>query len=159
MGPWLTGKVVCQMENKTPEKTKVIMFSKSQSAIRAEPALSLYIDSHKIPRYHIWQQDDFHKTLWGNFRMLQQQISPSEDIGQQKVGSKSRNHLQIYKQCVRPIFEYEIVSIITASESVINKIQRVQNSFIRLALGLPKYVSARLIHEASRLPYVRDSSQ
>ena len=37
------------------------------------------------------------------------------------------------------------------SESVINKIQRVQDSFIRLPLRLPKYVSARLIHEPSRL--------
>ena len=54
------------------EKTKVIIFSKSRSAIRAEPALSLYDD--------------------GNFRTLQQQISPSKDIGQQKVGSKSHNH-------------------------------------------------------------------
>ena len=42
-----------------PEKTKVIIFSKSQSAIRAEPALSLYGDllsyyPHiKILRYHI----------------------------------------------------------------------------------------------------------
>ena len=51
-----------------PEKTKVIIFSKSQIAIRAEPALSLdgdllsYLSSHKILRYHIRQQDDFHKT-------------------------------------------------------------------------------------------------
>ena len=42
-----------------PEKAKVIIFSKSRSAIRAEPALSLYGDlpfissSHKILRYHI----------------------------------------------------------------------------------------------------------
>ena len=42
-----------------PEKTKVIIFSKSRSAIRAEPALSLYgrppfvLSSHKILRYHI----------------------------------------------------------------------------------------------------------
>ena len=64
--------------------------------------------------------------------------------------------LQIYKQCVRPIFEYGIVSTITVSESVINKIERVQNSFIRLALRLPKYVSAHLLHEASGLPYVRE---
>ena len=41
-----------------PEKTKVIIFPKSQTAIRAKPALSLYSDllsyesSHKIPRYH-----------------------------------------------------------------------------------------------------------
>ena len=36
------------------------------------------------------------------------------------------------------------------------KIQRVQNSFIRPALRLPKYVLARLMHEASGLPYVRE---
>ena len=33
---------------------------------------------------------------------------------------------------------------------------RVQNSFITLALRLPKYVSARLLHEAWGLPYVRE---
>ena len=64
--------------------------------------------------------------------------------------------LQIYKQCITPIFEYGIVSTITVSETVITKIQRVQNSFIRLALRLPKYVSVRLLHEASGLPYVRE---
>ena len=73
-----------------------------------------------------------------------------------KWGPSPATILQIYKQCVRPIFEYGIVSTITVLEFVINKIQRVQNSFIRLALRLPKYVSARLMHETSRLPYVRE---
>ena len=73
-----------------------------------------------------------------------------------KWGPNPETILQIYKQCVRPIFEYGIVSTITVSETVITKIQRVQNSFIRLALRLPKYVSARLLHEASGLPYVRE---
>ena len=41
-------------------------------------------------------------------------------------------------------------------ETVITKIQRVQNSFIILALRLSKYVSARLLHEASGLPYVKE---
>ena len=54
------------------------------------------------------------------------------------------------------MFEYGIVFTITVSESVINKIQRVQNSFIRLTLRLPKYVSARLIQKASGLSYVRE---
>ena len=88
--------------------------------------------------------------------MLQPKISPFNYIGQQEVGQSPTTILHIYKQCVRPIFEYGIVSTITVSESVINKIQRVQNSFIRLALRLPKYVSARLLHEASGLPYVRE---
>ena len=87
--------------------------------------------------------------------MLQPKISPFKNICQQKVGSKSHNHFANYKQCVRPIFEYAIVSIITVSESVIKKLQRVQNCFIRLAF-LPKYVSARLLHEAFGRPYVRE---
>ena len=54
-----------------------------------------------------------------------------------KWGPSPETILQIYKQCVRPIFEYGIVSTITVSETVITKIQRVQNSFIKLALRLP----------------------
>ena len=73
-----------------------------------------------------------------------------------KWGPSPTTILQIYKQCVRPIFEYGIVSTITESETVISKIQRVQNSFIRVALHLPIYVSARLLNEASGLPYVRE---
>ena len=88
--------------------------------------------------------------------MLQPKISLFKDIGQQKVGSKSHTILQIYKQCIRPIFKYGIVSTITFLETVITKIQRVQNSFIRPALRLPKYVLAHLLHETSGLPYVRE---
>ena len=68
-----------------------------------------------------------------------------------KWGPSLATILQIYKQCVRPIFEYGIVS-----ETVIAKIQRVHNSFIRLALRLPKYLLAHLLHEDSGLPYVRE---
>ena len=54
-----------------------------------------------------------------------------------KWGPSPETILQIYKQCVRPIFEYGIVSTITVLETVITKTQRVQNSFIKLALRLP----------------------
>ena len=57
---------------------------------------------------------------------------------------------------IAAFLDVEKVSTITVSESVINKIQRVQNSFIRLALRLPKYVPVRLIQEASGLQYVRE---
>ena len=48
--------------------------------------------------------------------------------------------IQIYKKCVRPIFEYGSLSTITASDYITSKIQRLQNIFIRLALHLPKYI-------------------
>ena len=64
--------------------------------------------------------------------------------------------LQIYKQCVQPIFEYGSLSTITTSDTIISKVQRLQNKFIRLALRLPKYISVKLLHDSSGLPYVKD---
>ena len=81
---------------------------------------------------------------------------PLRILVNKKWGPSPATILQIYKQCVRPIFKYGIVYTITVSETVITKIQRVQNSFIRLALRLPKYVLAPLLHQASGLPYVRE---
>ena len=45
--------------------------------------------------------------------------------------------IQIYKQCVCPIFEYGSISTITASDNIISKIQQLQNKFIQLDLRLP----------------------
>ena len=75
-----------------------------------------------------------------------QKISSLKNIGQQKWGPSLETILQIYKQYVTPIFECGIVSTITVLETVITKKQRVQNSFIRLALRLPTYVLPRLLH-------------
>ena len=71
-----------------------------------------------------------------------------------KWGPSPAPILQICRQCVRPIFEYGIVSTKLFRRLTSPK-YRVQSSFVRLALRLPKYVSARLLHEASGLPYVR----
>ena len=73
-----------------------------------------------------------------------------------KWGPSPSTILQIYKQCVRPIFEYGSRSTITTSHTIISKIQRLQNKFIRLALRLPKYISVKLLHDSSGLPYVKD---
>ena len=63
--------------------------------------------------------------------------------------------IQIYKQCVRPIFEYGSLSTIIASNNI-SKIQRLQNKFIQLALRLPKYICSKLLHDSTGLPYVKD---
>ena len=73
-----------------------------------------------------------------------------------KWGPSPSTILQIYKQCVRPIFEYGSLSTITTSDTIISEIQRLQNKFIRLALRLPKYISVKLLHDSSSLPYVKD---
>ena len=74
----------------------------------------------------------------------------------QKWGPSPQTILQIYKQCMRPIFEYGVISTVTVSDNVITKLQKLQDSFIRLALCLPRYISTRPLQESSGLPYVKD---
>ena len=148
------------MENNTKTKSREnkIIFSRSQTAIRAEPALSLYGDLLSYYSHIKFSGTIFDKrmTFTKHFEEILERFSHKFHrlaiLVNKQWGPSLTTILQIYKQCVRPIFEYGIVSTITVSESVINKIQRVQNSFIRLALHLPDYVSACLIHEASALP-------
>ena len=73
-----------------------------------------------------------------------------------KWGPSPATLIQIYKQCVRTIFEYGSLSTITASDHIISKIQRLQNKFFRLALRLPKYILRKLPFDSTGLPYVKD---
>ena len=130
----------------SPEKTKGIIFSKSQSAIRAEPALSLYGDllsyypQLKFTGITFDNRMTFTKYFEEISECCNQKFHRLRMLVSKNWGPSPATILQIYKQYVRPIFEYGIVSIITVSETVITKTQKVQNSFIRLALHLPKYM-------------------
>ena len=81
---------------------------------------------------------------------------PVRPIVNNKWGPSPSTILQIYKHCVQPIFEYGSLSTITTSDTIISKIQPLQNKFIRLALRLPKYISVKLLLDSSDLPYVKD---
>ena len=141
------------MENKIKSrKTKVIVFSKSQTAIRAEPALSLYGDLLSCyPRIKfLGITFDNRMTFTKHFEEILECCGQKFHRLRILVNRKWGPSLStiFYKQCVRPISEYGIVSTITVLETVIRKIQRVQNFLIRLAIRLLKYVSAHLLHEA-----------
>ena len=131
------------------KKTKVIIFSKSQTAIRAEPAMSLYCDllsyypQIKFLGITFDNRMTFTKCFEEILERCNQKFHRLRILANKRWSPSLTTILQIYRQCVRPIFEYGIVSAITVSKTVITKIQTVQNSFIRLALRLPKYVSAR----------------
>ena len=56
--------------------------------------------------------------------------------------------IRLYKTYVRPLFEYGSISFLPANTQ---RLQRIQNEFIRLSLRLPKYLRTNLIHEAAGL--------
>ena len=128
------------------EKTKVIIFSRSSPARNSEPIVKLYGERLKIyPEVKFLGiafgskftfQKHFEKILGRcNTRYHRIRLLVNKEMGTQPV-----HHIQMYKQCVRPIFEYGSLSTITTLDTIISKIQRLQNKFIRLALRLPKYI-------------------
>ena len=118
------------MENKTKSReNKSHIFSKSRFAIRAEPALSLYSDllSYYPQIKFLGITFDNGMTFTKHFEEIlercDQKFHRLRILVNKKWGPNPETILQIYKQCVRPIFEYGIVSTITVSETVITKIQ------------------------------------
>ena len=145
-----------------PEKTKVIIFSRSLLARKAELNLTLYGETLKIyPRVKfLGITFDSKLTFQPHFEDILERCNNRYRrlrlLANKKWGPSPATLIQIYKQCVRPIFEYGSLSTITASDRIISKIQRLQNKFIRLALRLPKYILPKLLHDSTGLPYVKD---
>ena len=145
-----------------PTKTKVIIFSRSILARKTELNLKLYGETLKIYPQVKFLGITFDSQL--NFRKHFEEILDRCNtmyhrltlLVNKKWGPSPATIIQIYKQCVRPIFEYGSLSTITASDYIISKIQRLQNKFIRLALRLPKYICSKLLHDSTGLPYVKD---
>ena len=145
-----------------PVKTKVTIFSRSILARKTELNLKLYgetlksypqvksvgitFDSQLSFQKHFEDILDRCNTRYHRLRLLVNK----------KLGPSPATLIQIYKQCVRPIFEYGSLSTITASVYIISKIQQLQNKSIRLALRLPKYICSKLLHASTGLPYVKD---
>ena len=145
-----------------PTKTKVITFSRSILARKTELNLKLYgktlkiypqvkflgiiFDSQLNFKKHFEEILDRCNTRYHRIRLLVNK----------KWGPRPATIIQIYKQYVRPIFEYGSLSTIAASDYIISKIQQLQNKFIRLDLRLPKYICSKLLHDSTGLPYVKD---
>ena len=151
------------MENQTlSRKTKVIIFSRSILTRKTELNLKLYGEPLRIyPQVKflgiifdskLTFQPHFEDILeCYNSRYCRLQL-----LANKKWGPRPATLIQIYKQCVRPIFEYGSLSTITISDNIISKIQQLQNKFIQLALHLPKYILPKLLHDSAGLPYVKD---
>ena len=145
-----------------PEKTKVIIFSRSILARKTDLNLKLYGETLKIYPQVKFLGITFDSQL--NFKKHFEDILDHCNtryyrlrlLANKKWGPSPSSLIQIYKQCVRPIFEYGALSTITTSDNIISKIQRLQNKFIRLALRLPKYICSKLLHDSTGLPYVKD---
>ena len=110
-----------------PTKTKVIMFSMSMLARKAELNPKLYGETLKIyPQVKfLGITFDFQLNFKKHFEEIQDRFISRYHCLRllvcKKWGPSPATIIQIYKQCIRPIFEYGSLSTITALENIINK--------------------------------------
>ena len=149
----------------SPEKTKVIIFSRSVLTRKTEPNLKLYGETLKVyPQVKFLaitfdSQHTFKKHSEDILDRCNARYHRLRLLANKKWGPSPSILIQIYKQCIQPIFEYGSLLTITTSDHIISKIQWLQNKVIRFALiHLPKYmyIHSKLLHDWSGLPYVKD---
>ena len=121
----------------------MIIFSRSLLAGKAELNLTLYGETLKIhPRVKFLgitfdSQLTFQKHFEDILERCNNRYYRLRQFANKKWGPSPATLIQIYKQCVRPIFEHGSLSTIIVSDNIISKIQRLQNKFIRLACVYP----------------------
>ena len=125
------------------EKTKVIIFSRSKLARKTRPNLKLYGETLKVypPVKFLEITFDSQLTFQKHFEDILDSCNTRYHrlklLANKNWGPSPSTIIQIYKQCLRPIFEYGFPSTITTSDNIISKVQRLQSKFIRAALRLP----------------------
>ena len=146
-----------------PVKAKVIIFFRSVlEKQKTELNLKLYGETLKIyPQVKFLgitfdSQLNFKKHFEDILDRCNTRYHRLRLLVNKKWGPSPATLIQIYKQCVRPIFECGSLSTITVPDYIISKIQQLQNKFIRLALRLPRYICSKLLHDPTGLPYVKD---
>ena len=145
-----------------PVKTKVIIFSRSILVRKTELNLKLYGETLKVyPQMKFLgitfdPQLNFKKHFENVLDRCNTRYHRLRLLVNKKWGPSPATVIQIYKQCICPIFEYGSLSTITSSDYIISKIQRLQNKFIRLVLRLPKYICSKLLHDSTGLSSVKD---
>ena len=103
------------------EKTKVIILSRSSLARNSEPILKLYGERLKIYPQVKFLRITFDSKLTFQNTLRKSWADTNPGTTNQTFGQPS-TILQVYKQCLRPIFEYGYLSPITPSDTSISKI-------------------------------------
>ena len=71
-------------------------------------------------------------------------------------GTDPNNLVRLYKTYIRSIFEYGCVAFLHVPDATMKQLQIIQNEAMRIALGLPSYISIERLHEYSCLPTLKE---
>lgn len=143
-------------------KTNAIFFTRRKT--KQLPKTHITINKNKIK----WENNikylgvEFNKNLKYNLHIAKS-LTKIDNITKliyplicrkSALGIKSK--LLIYKAYIRPLMLYSCPVLRDVSNSMIKKYQTKQNKFIKMIYNMPWYSSTKLIHQISKLNYIKD---
>lgn len=80
-------------------------------------------------------------------------------LGGTTWGLDPQTRLNIYKQFTRPVLEYGAVAWRGAAATNIEKLERIQRSAIKQAIGVPRYTPTEWLHQLTGIPSIADRTK
>ena len=128
----------------SPSKSAVVIFSKNTGMLRTVSDLRL--SQHIIPHVNHFKflgiVLDSRLSMTKHMEHIKTKCSKRLNlfrcVAGTDFGADRKTLIQLYKTLVLPIIEYGAVVYSGASENTLKKIDTIQNSFIRIALGVMK---------------------
>ena len=129
-GPFKHGNVMCQMENQIESRKNQgdHIFQVQTRQKNGTQSKTVWRDTKvypqlKFPGITFDSQLTFQKYFEDILDCCNTRYHRLKLLANQKWGPSPSTIIQIYKQCVRPVFEYGSLSTITTSDNIISKIQ------------------------------------
>ena len=127
----------------SPSKSAVMTFTKNNRMLQPD---DLHLSGHIIPRVHSFKflgivldsRLSFTKHIQHVKTKCTRRLNLFRCIAGTDFGADRKTLLQLYKSLVLPIIEYGAVVYAGASDKVLQKLDIIQNSFIRIATGAMK---------------------
>ena len=146
-----------------PTKTELIHFSyhprkqyKHPVEVRVDNVIIQPLESTRYLGVIIDKQLKWRTHLDTIEKKIAPRIGLLRYLSRSAYDPNSKTMINIFKSIARTIIIYGYPVLLTAKETIWNRLQIIQNKAIRAALGLPIYTSVDYIHRISSVPRIKD---
>ena len=146
-----------------PKKTELIHFSvrprkkyKHPVTVKVEDTIIEPLDSTRYLGVIIDKQLHWRRHLNHIESKIGARISLLRFLSKAANEPNNKIMINIFKSMARTILTYGFPVLLTAKQSVWDRLQILQNKALRAALGLPNYTSVEYIHRQSNIPKIKD---
>lgn len=143
----------------SPEKTKIMFFTRKQvpstSPLTLDNAQIEVVNNHtylgiKLDNRLTWREHSEYVT-----DCCKRRLNIIKALSNKNWGTGTKRLLQFYKAFCLSKLRYGLPAIINASNSALDRMEKVHRQGLRLCLGLPQHTKISIVHALAGVPELR----